>query len=121
MKYAFGVMAVIAVGVGIYYLMSKKNGISKDESIKTKKDTISNTNEQVNSIISEDILSSEINRFDTKRAESTDSIVSRHKEAAKIIEESLHNIMSDDKQTIVSENKEDLEEMSDALDKLLDE
>lgn len=70
---------------------------------------------------SSDDLNVVAEKLDQAKSNIQNDIVQRHDVAAKIIKESMEHILTDDTEKQASENVGDLEDIDDALDKLLDE
>lgn len=66
-------------------------------------------------------LSEVAEKLEQAKSNIQNDIVQRHEAAAKIIKDSMEHILTDDTEKQASENAGDLEDIDDALDKLLDE
>lgn len=110
MKYVLCGAIVLAVGVGIAYVLHHKNDkeIIRDVDNQSEPDL---TKVQNDIIVAEQETAKE-------RAETINAISDRHKEATKIMKESLENIVSTDN-LVETENTETLDSIMDDIDKLM--
>ena len=127
-KYIIGAVIVIGAIVGTTYLIKsnkEKNAWDKDfdatPSKPIKPAEVAPREDTKNERNSKDDFDDVKSEFVEKKTESVDTISARHKEAAKVMEESLRNIVDESSAPETkSENADDLDDMDDALDKLLD-
>lgn len=121
MKYILGTLAVVAVGVGVYYVVKNKNLYEKCNMKEYK--NIKEPNDEPDILFEQEKdMEEAIYHFSTDKSEAYDAMMERHKEAAEQMKQSLENIIDEtEDETITSENEKDLEEMGEALDRLLEE
>lgn len=133
MKLCYIIGAAIAVGsvAEIIYLIKKSdkenNKINNElelKSLKSEKNiTVLVQSEKVQEDDEVDIdLDGAITEFTGRKINAIDNIVARHQDVSLIMRESLEHIEnSNSPEEFESENREDLDKINDALDKLLEE
>ena len=133
MKLCYIIGAAIAVGsvAEIIYLIKKSdkenNKINNElelKSLKSEKNiTVLVQSEKVQEDDEVDIdLDGAITEFTGRKINAIDNIVARHQDVSLIMRESLEHIEnSNSPEEFESENREDIDKINDALDKLLEE
>lgn len=122
------ILGAVAIGGYFTYKYFEKNKNSdKGFSENIKRDNYTDINEEnekteeVAKVSAEESIDEVVELFENKKTDVQHNVVQRHEEAAKIIKESMNHILSENTESGLSENKEDLDKIDDALDKLLDE
>lgn len=123
----FIIVGAVAIGGYVAYQWWKSSGrndlnktsmdvgtseTGKDESVESIDNTEKNPSDDLNAVVE---------KLDQAKSNIQDDIVQRHEAAAKIIKDSMEHILTDEIEKQASENAGDLEDIDDALDKLLDE
>lgn len=123
----FIIVGAVAIGGYVAYQWWKSS--ERDDLDKASMDIGASENEKDASVESidnteknpSDDLNAVVERLDQAKSNIQDDIVQRHEAAAKIIKDSMEHILTDETEKQASENAGDLEDIDDALDKLLDE
>lgn len=115
-KYVVGIVAVATIGCGVFLAVKSQ---AKNKNVEKEQTNPSASMVEKNDTKSD--FQAEAEKSACTRAYVQESIERRHKEAAKVMDESLKNIVREPVQTPVSEGEEVFEEMDRALDKLLDD
>ncbi len=118
----FIAIGVVAIGGYAAYKIWEKN--KNNQNPETEKDKVSDIilpSEEAEYSSKNESIEEIVEEYSEKKNVIQDDIVQRHDAAAKIMKESMERILLEDVKKEVSENKDTLKEIDDALDDLLDD
>jgi hypothetical protein len=119
----FVILGVVAIGGYAIYKLGKTSAGEKSVDTKTANALLDTPvkPESREKLKTEETQEDVVENFEKEKSDIQNDIVQRHEAAAKIMKASLENILSEETPDVPSENIDDLNEIDDALDKMLDE
>jgi hypothetical protein len=117
------ILGVVAIGgYAVYKLWKASNGEpSADTETTNVMSDAPVKPESKEKLKTEETLEVVVENLEAEKSDIQKDIVQRHEAAAKIMKESMEHILAEETPNVSSENINDLNEIDDAIDKLLDE